>query len=84
MYRLFSLVIVSLIVLMASPSVTPVKGSWLSSYDTPNSGYCANAYPGQPIGNYLAKDPRFCPENQKSGPVRRKIPKSTPVKKPTR
>lgn len=82
MDRLFSFGMLVLIALMASPSVKPAKASWRSSYDTPTSGYCASAPPGQPISHYLAKDPRFCPENQRSGTVRRKIPKTTPVKKP--
>ena len=81
MDRLFSFVMVLLIWLMASPSVKPAIASWRSSYDTPTSGYCASAYPGQPITHYLAKDPRFCPENQRSGTVRRKTQQSTPVKK---
>jgi len=80
MDRLFSFVIVLLVGLMASPSVNSAKANWTSSYDGPNSGYCASAYPGQPIDYYLAKDPRFCPENQRSNTVRRKPPKSTPVK----
>jgi hypothetical protein len=82
MDRLFGFVMVLLIGLVASPSVKPAKANWRSSYDTPTSGYCASARPGQPVSHYLAKDPRFCPENQKSGTVRQKTPKSTPVKKP--
>jgi hypothetical protein len=81
MDRLFGLAMVVLIGLMASPSVKTAK-SWLSSYDTPSSGYCVSAPPGQPISHYLAKDVRMCPENQRRGTVRRKTPKSTPVKKP--
>ena len=47
-----------------------------------NQGYCKSARPGQPISHYLAKDVRFCPENQRSGTVRRKTQQGTPVKKP--
>ena len=68
--------------LMASPSVQPAEANWRSSWDGPNSGYCASARPGQPISHYLAKDPRSCPENQRSGTVRRKTQQGTPVKKP--
>ena len=82
MDRLFSFVMVVLIGLMASPPVKPAKASWRSSYDTPTSGYCASAPPGRPTSHYLAKDPRFCPENQRGGTVRQKTPKSTPIKKP--
>jgi hypothetical protein len=84
MDRLFSFLMVLLIALMASPSVKPAKASWRSSYDTPTSGYCASAPPGQPISHYLAKDPRFCPENQRSGTVRRKTQKSTAAAKKTK
>jgi hypothetical protein len=79
MDRLFSFVMVLLVALMTSPSMKSAKASWRSSYDTPTSGY---APPGQPISHYLAKDPRFCPENQRSGAVRRKTQQGTPVKKP--
>ena len=68
--------------LMASPSVQPAEANWRSSYDGPNSGYCASARKGQPTDHYLAKDPRSCPENQRSGTVRRKTQQGTPVKKP--
>jgi hypothetical protein len=81
MDRLFSFVMVLFIGLMASPS-GPANASWVHSYDTPNSGYCASAYPGQPIDYIYAKDPRFCPENQRGSTVRRKTPKSPPIKRP--
>ena len=81
MDRLFSFVMFLLIWLMASPSMESAKASWVDFSDTPNSGYCASAYPGQPIDYIYASDTRFCPENQRGGTVRRK-PKSTPVKKP--
>ena len=67
--------------LMASPSVQPAEANWHSSYDGPNSGYCASARTGRPISHYLAKDPRSCPENR-SGTVRQKTQQGTPVKKP--
>src|SRR5262245_62225722 len=83
MDRLFSFVMVLLIGLMASPSVKPAKANWQAPYlYGQNSGYCANAYPGKPIGHIAASDVRHCPENRKSGTVKQKTPKSTYVKKP--
>ena len=68
--------------LMASPSVQPAEASWRSSWDTPTSGSCKSAPPGWPIDHTLVKDVRFCPENRRSGTVRRKTQQGTPVKKP--
>ena len=69
--------------LTVSASVKPTEASWQSPYLMgSNQGYCKSARPGQPISHYLAKDVRFCPENQRSGTVRRKTQQGTPVKKP--
>jgi len=79
MDRLFSFVMVLLIGLVASPSVKSAKAQ--SFLNLPSSGYCAKARPGRPINYTWARNVSRCPENQRSGTVRQKTPKSTPVKK---
>jgi hypothetical protein len=67
-----------LLAVPASAWTTSAKACWIDWYDRPNSGYCATAPPGLPLGNYFAQDARLCPENLKrSGNVLRQKPKRT-------
>ena len=71
-----------LLALSAFAWATSVKASWVDLWDALNSGYCASAPPGLPVGHYFVIDASLCPENLKrSGIVKQQ--KSQSARKPT-
>ena len=80
MARMFALILFGLFGLTW---VMSADASWQSTYLMgQNQGYCATPPRGMPLGDYMANDVRFCPENRKPGRQQQKKPKPALVEKP--